>query len=191
MATAGSSAVRDRILDAATRRFYASGIRSVSADRLIADAAISKVTFYRHFRSKDDLVEAYLARIAAQERGRVERKREVHPGNPAAVLRWYATEVGAASCTPTFRSCPFINAAAEYPDPDHPARRVVEAHRAWLRAQAVDLLRQLGTGDPEGTADILMMLRDGAMISGYLDGAPQSVAARLLEAGQAVLARDA
>ena len=114
MATAGSSAVRDRILDAATRRFYASGIRSVSADRLIADAAISKVTFYRHFRSKDDLVEAYLARIAAQERGRVERKREVHPGNPAAVLRWYATEVGAASCTPGFRSCPFINAAAEY-----------------------------------------------------------------------------
>ena len=184
---AGSSAVRDRILDVATQRFYAEGIRAVSADRLIADAAVSKVTFYRHFRSKDDLVEAYLARAAAQERTRVEQQRARHPDDPAAVLRAYATGVGIASCSPGFRGCPFINAAAEYADPAHPARQVIDTHRAWLRGQAVDLLQQLGIADPERTAEILLMLRDGAMISGYLGGSPEDVAARLMDAGRAVI----
>lgn len=189
MASITSSPVRDRILEAATRSFYASGIRAVSADRLIADAAVSKVTFYRHFRTKDELVEAYLARVAAQERARVERIRALHPDDPASVLCAYATDVGVVSCSPGFRGCPFINAAAEYADPAHPARLVIDAHRAWLRGQAADLLRQLGSADPEPTADILMMLRDGAMVSGYLGGAPEDVAARLMDAGRAVLRR--
>lgn len=184
---AGSSAVRERILDAATQGFYSTGIRAVSADRLIADAAVSKVTFYRHFRSKDDLVEAYLARLAGIERVRIEDQLNAHPDDPAAVLRWYATGVGIASCAPGFRGCPFINAAAEYADPAHPARVVVTAHRSWLRAQAVGLVRRIGAPAPERVADILMMLRDGAMVSGYLGGAPDEVSARLIEAGRAVL----
>lgn len=181
------SAVRDRILDVATSRFYAVGIKAVSADRLIAEAGVSKVTFYRHFRTKDDVVEAYLGRVAAQERDRVAQQRDRYPGDSAAVLRWYATEVGILSCAPGFRGCPFINAAAEYADPDHPARLVIDAHRSWLRGQAVDLVEQIGIGDPGPAADILMMLRDGAMISGYLGGHPQDVAARLIDAGRAVL----
>jgi AcrR family transcriptional regulator len=182
-----ASGVRERILDAATARFYASGIRAVSADRVIADAGVSKVTFYRHFGTKDELVQAYLSALAAQERDRVRRQRDRHPGNPAAVLRWYAAGVGLLSCAPGFRGCPFINAAAEYAEPGHPARVVVESHRAWLRGQAVDLLRDLGIEAPEPVAAILMMLRDGAMIDGYLSGSPEDVAARLLDAGTAVL----
>lgn len=61
--------VRDRILDAATRRYYAEGIRAVSADRLIADAGVSKVTFYRHFPTKDDLITAYLSRQVSRAQG--------------------------------------------------------------------------------------------------------------------------
>lgn len=181
------SPVRERILEAAVRRFYAEGTRAVSADRLIADAGVSKVTFYRHFRSKDDLVAAYVAERAAREVADVAAQREAHPDDPGAVLRWYADLVGALSCTPGFRGCPFINVAAEHPDPAHPARRAVDAHRAWLRGQVVELVEALGVRDPHPVADALVMLRDGAMVSGYLGEHPEVVAGRLRAAGAAVL----
>lgn len=184
---AGTSVVRDRIFDIARRRFYAEGIKSVSADQLIAEAAVAKVTFYRHFPSKDDLVRAYLTAVAQDERTALARQRRLNPENPAAVLWWYAMTIGALSCAPGFRGCPFINAAAEYPDPGHPARRVVQDHRAWLRSQAKELAVQLAVRDPDKTADALLMLRDGAMISGYLDADTDRVAAQLVDAGRAVL----
>lgn len=182
------SAARERILAAAVERFYAEGTRAVSADRLIADAGVSKVTFYRHFRSKDDLVAAYVADRAAREVADVTAQRAAHPDDPAAVLRWYAGLVGRLSCTPGFRGCPFLNVAAEHPDPAHPARRVVDAHRAWLHGQVVELVAALGVADPHPTADALVMLRDGAMVSGYLGEHPEVVADRLAAAGRAVLA---
>ena len=62
---------RERILAAAADLFYARGLRSVSADKIIERVGITKVTFYRHFRTKDDLVVAYLERQAERERADV------------------------------------------------------------------------------------------------------------------------
>src|SRR5690554_4995854 len=104
-----AAGVRERILDAAVRLFYGEGIRAVSADRIIADAGISKVTFYRHFRTKDDLVVAYLEHVSATEREQLAAARAAHPGDPTGVLRWYAASLGDASCSPGFRGCAFIN----------------------------------------------------------------------------------
>jgi AcrR family transcriptional regulator len=176
---------RERILGAAMHRFYAEGIRAVSADRLIADAEVSKVTFYRHFRSKDDLVVAYLERLAGAERAEVERRAATQP--PADVLRWYARFLGETTCSPGFRGCPFINAAAEHADPAHPARVVVDAHRRWLHGQASVLVAALGAGEPDVLAERLLMLRDGAMVAGYVGRAPEQVADALLAAGEAVV----
>lgn len=176
---------RERILGAAMHRFYAEGIRAVSADRLIADAEVSKVTFYRHFRSKDDLVVAYLERLAAAERAEVERR--VASEAPADVLRWYARFLGETTCSPGFRGCPFINAAAEHADPAHPARVVVDAHRRWLHGQAAALVSALGAHEPDALAERLLMLRDGAMVAGYVGQAPGQVADALLAAGEAVV----
>lgn len=176
---------RERILSAATRRFYAEGVRAVSADRLIADAEVSKVTFYRHFRSKDDLVVAYLERVAAAERAEVER--HVAAEAPADVLRWYARFLGETTCSPGFRGCPFINAAAEHADPAHPARVAVDAHRRWLHGQASALVAALGADEPDALAERLLMLRDGAMVAGYVGQAPDQVADALLAAGEAVV----
>ncbi len=176
---------RERILGAASRRFYAEGIRAVSADRLIADAEVSKVTFYRHFRSKDDLVVAYLERLADAERTEVERRGAADP--PAEVLRWYARFLGETTCSPGFRGCPFINAAAEHADPAHPARVVVDAHRRWLHGQASALVAALGAPEPDALAERLLMLRDGAMVAGYVGQSPEQVADALLAAGEAVV----
>jgi AcrR family transcriptional regulator len=180
---------RERILTAATQRYYADGIRAASADRLLAEAGVSKVTFYRHFPTKDDLVVAYLRRTAELERTVVGAQCSAHPDDPLAVLRWYADSVGELSCGPGFRGCPFINAAAELADPEHPGRRVITEHRAWLTAQAAALLAQLDVSDPVDKAEQLMMLRDGAMMAGYVGRAPESVSQWLIAAGRAVLGR--
>jgi len=182
------SPVRERILGAAMALFYAEGIRAVSADRVLAAAGVSKVTFYRHFRTKDDLVVAYLERTSATERAQVAAARAEHGGDPATVLRWYAAGIGDVSCSPGFRGCAFINAAAEYPDPSHPARQAVDTHRAWLIAQVTELLDEMGVAEAAGRAEQLMMLRDGAMVAGALGGTPESVAASVLAAGRAILA---
>lgn len=181
--------VRERILDTAVELYYAEGIRAVSADKLIAAAHVSKVTFYRHFPTKNDLVAAYLVLRAEDERAAITAKRAELTGDPAAVLRWYAEEVGQASCTPGFRGCPFINAAAEISADDHPGRTIIEDHRAWLTTQVRELLDQLGVDDAGDRAEQIMMLRDGAMVSGYLGRRPEQVATSLVAGGRAIVGR--
>ena len=178
---------RDRVLEAATRLFYADGVRAVSADTLIAEAGVSKVTFYRHFPSKDALVVAYLQAQDRLVRDQVAALREQHPDDPAAVLRGYAEQAGSVACLAGFRGCPFVNAAVEFPDPDHPVRRAVAVHRDWLRGEAEALLADLGVQDPPAVATTLLMLRDGAMVAAVLAGPSEDVGAGLLRvAGEVV-----
>jgi AcrR family transcriptional regulator len=179
--------VRERILDAATRRYYADGIRAVSADRLIAEAGVSKVTFYRHFPTKDDLITAYLGQQVAWSEDLLTQKRAELADDPAGVLRWYAEGIGALACAPGFRGCAFINAAAELSRPDHPGHQVVVDHRTWLVGQFAELLVELGIDDVDAKAEHLMMLRDGAMVAGYVGRTPESVAEALTAAGRAVI----
>ena len=113
--------MRTRILDAAAVLFYTEGIRAVSADRIIAAAGTTKVTFYRHFRTKEDLVVAYLQAQSARIRAAAEQL----SGDPCAGLLQLAEAMGAETCVPGFRGCPFINAAAEYPDAGSPVRAAV------------------------------------------------------------------
>ncbi|MFC0554163.1 TetR/AcrR family transcriptional regulator [Planotetraspora thailandica] len=182
----GKSSVRERIIEAATDLFYAQGIRAVSADKIIARVGITKVTFYRHFRTKDDLVVAYLERRAQWERSAVGGARKAAAGNVLEVFRLIAEGIGAESCSPGFRGCPFINAAAEYADAEHPVRRAVDAHRRWFRDAFEEMLRESGVTDVSSVADQLVMLRDGAMVGGYL-GDPQIVARSLYSACRAVI----
>lgn len=179
-------ATRARILDAATALFYANGLRAVSADRIVAQVGITKVTFYRHFPTKEDLIVAYLERRAEWERAAVQSARAAAPGNPAQALRMIVDGIGQESCSPGFRGCPFINAAAEYADADHPIRQVVAAHRSWFKGAIEEFLVELGVPDSSRVADQLVILRDGAMISGYL-GDPAMVADALYNAGVAVI----
>jgi len=181
--------VRERILDAAGELYYAEGIRAVSADKLIAAAHVSKVTFYRHFPSKNDLVAAYLELRSQDEKTAVLAKREELTDDPGAVLQWYADVVGQASCSPGFRGCPFINAAAEIAEADHPGRAIIRDHRAWLTLQIAELLEALHVEHAGTKAQQLMMLRDGAMVSGYLGNAPEQVSSALSTAARSIIGR--
>jgi AcrR family transcriptional regulator len=182
--TTSGPGTRARILAAASELFYAQGIRATSADRIIEEVGITKVTFYRHFRTKSELVVAYLTGQAAGERAWMESTRI--KDDPVESLRMLATGIGEASCRPGFRGCSFINAAAEFADPDDPVRAVVDAHRRWMLGQFAEIAAQAGASDAESTARRLMILRDGAMVNGYL-GEPATVADSLAAAFTAII----
>jgi AcrR family transcriptional regulator len=171
------SPARRRVLDTASALFYAEGIHAVGIDRVIAEAAVAKATFYHHFPSKDDLVRAYL-----EEQSDLIKRATIPSGDTYEdqVVSVF-DGIGEYACGPGFRGCAFINAAAEYPDPDHPVRRVVADHRAWFRGILEDLLTAAHHSDAARTATMLLMLRDGLVVAGGLDDAPQA----------RVLARDA
>ena len=177
--------MRARLVDAATELFYAEGLRAVSVDKVIAQAGTTKVTFYRHFKSKDDLVVAHLELRAQLERDGIGAALAHSGGSPDRAFRLIAEQLGSMACLPGFRGCPFINAAAEYPDPDSPVRRTVAGHRAWCKAAFADLVGPLGLADPSAVADDLMLVRDGAMVAGYLDDAG-ALAASFLRSCQAL-----
>ncbi|MEH3154419.1 MAG: TetR/AcrR family transcriptional regulator [Gordonia paraffinivorans] len=178
---------RDRILDVANELFYAQGIRSTSADRIIERVGITKVTFYRHFRTKSDLVVAYLERQAAGERQWMEGLREAD--DPLGTLRSLATDLGAASCGPGFRGCAFINAAAEFADADDPVRAAVDDHRRWMLGLFADIATDAGVAEIDSTARQLMLLRDGATVNGYL-GEASAIADSLARAFASVIGAD-
>jgi AcrR family transcriptional regulator len=158
---------RERLVRAASRLFYYEGVRAIGVERLIAEAGVTKATFYRHFASKDDLVVAYLLTKDAYYKEVAEPLAAGHP--PAEAIDLIFEAIAEHARERGFRGSPFMNAAAEYPDADHPVRGLVTSHRNWIRTLLQDLLTRLGHADPESAAGALLMLYDGAMAAGYLD----------------------
>lgn len=165
--TAPASAPRERLLRTATDLFYREGIHSVGVDRILAEAGVPRATMYRHFKGKEDLVEAYLAVEDQTIRGYFAAA-EAAAGAGADLLELVIDGIAEDVARYHTRGCPFINAAAEYPDPDSPIRRLITEHRRWFRA-ALEQAAAGRTDAPEIAAS-LALLRDAALVGGYLDG---------------------
>ena len=161
------SEARQRLLGTAIKVFYADGIHSVGVDRIIAEAKITRATFYRHFPGKDDLVVAYLQEVHGMERAAITRAIAANPTASASLLA-IADGIAANIQSPGFRGCAFLNAAAEFPDVDHPVRRQVIAHRQWFLDTLTTLMAQVAEESSDAAARHFVMLRDGAMAAGCL-----------------------
>lgn len=186
MTPTGVSAPRERILDAASAAFYRRGIRAVGVDSVIADAGVAKATLYRHFPSKDALVQAFLERRDHRWRAwfaeAVDRLAPDPADRPLAVFdalgEWFASD--------DFRGCAFINAAVEITDPAHPARAAVRDHERRLAEHLTRLCREAGLDDPEGASAALFLLVEGAIVCALVEGThtpaarARTAAARLL-----------
>jgi len=162
------SKARDRLLGTASALFYADGIRSVGVDRVIFEASVTRATFYRHFPGKESLVVAYLEDVDRAARQHADDLADRNP-DATAWLREFTRSTGQRLCTPNFRGCPFINAAAEYPEPASPVRQAVLVHRRWLEVSVTEAFRRAGHPEPVGAAGHWVVLRDGAMVAAYLD----------------------
>lgn len=181
----GASPARRRLLDTATRLFYTEGIRAVGIDRIIAEAGVAKATFYNHFPSKDDLVLAYIEELDQLGRDAVAA---LPARSPRAMIVAIMGRISDAVTAGGWRGCPFLNAAAEYPNPTSPVRQAIEARRLWYHDSLRGLLAANGDATPSVTASLLVALSDGLLEAAYLDG-PGEVPALVGEALERLLAR--
>jgi AcrR family transcriptional regulator len=175
-----------KILDVADQLFYAEGIHTVGIDRIIATAHVTKATFYKHYRSKDLLIVAYVRRRDESVRTFIAGERE-RLADPRAVLRSLVDSIGREARREHFHGCPFINAAAQFGDAEHPVRRAVAEHRAWYRSTLADLIAEAGHPRPEDAADDLLLARDGALSGGNV-GDPVAADRALHRALETILA---
>ena len=157
---------KNRILETVNVLFYEDGIRNVGVDRIISASSVTKATFYKHYRAKDNLIVEYITHRHAHERAAVEALIAA-ASTPEIALRDFIASVMAEIDSAGFRGCPFINAAAEFPQADHPVRKIVTAHREWHVDTLAELLRGMGHPVPGDAADELLLAKDGAFAGGY------------------------
>src|ERR1700686_1426636 len=140
---------RARLLAAAGELFYHHGIRAVGVEAIAEAAGTNKMTLYRHFPSKDELVAEYLRRAAAEADqcwGAYER---AHAGDPLGQVRAWLADMAAHLARSDERGCALANAAVELPDKSHPARRVIEEYKVAHRNRLAGLCRGAGLSEPE------------------------------------------
>ena len=170
------SALRERILSAASKLFYKNGVHAVGVDLVVKESGIAKTSLYRHFGSKDSLVAAFLEEEDAdfwrQWDGIAARYRESPAAELDAYVDWMATRLR----RPGYRGCPQLNVAAELPDSKHPARRVARAHEEKMRERFASLARRLGLRRPVEIGAQLALIFDGAFISAPVSDGDQLAA---------------
>lgn len=176
---------RDRILEVADELFYTRGLHAVGVDEIVARSGTAKTTLYAHFPSKDDLIASYLSRRSEDWRRHMTEELARRGGSPAERLDTVFAVLAEGCNSPGFHGCPFIKAAAEYPDPSHQGRVVADTHRTWARELIAGLAREAGISDPDALAGQLILLYDAAMVGAQFDpggSAPKSArdAARTL-----------
>jgi AcrR family transcriptional regulator len=178
---------RERILQAARDLFHREGIHAVSVDALAAAAGTNKMTLYRHFSSRDELIAAYLQTLAEEGEGVWDEARGAHPKDPQAPLR-FRLRRGSDLAAEGGRGCALANAAIELAERKHPARRVIEAHKRRQRERLVALVREAGYARPERLADEIFLLVEGARVSLQSIG-PAGPGARLYDLAVEMLGR--
>jgi AcrR family transcriptional regulator len=176
---------RQRVLATAAALFFRDGYRAVGVDRIVAESGVGKMTLYRHFPSKDDLVvaslresdEKFWAWFDAASAGPASARERL-----LGVFRALEKLVSSPACY----GCPFLNAAVDFAEPGHPGHQVALAHKQGVRARFQALARQAGARSPKTLASQLLLLMDGAFMAVRMYGA-DNPAARVGQAARVLI----
>lgn len=156
---------RERIFDSAAELFYRKGIRAVGVEAIAAQADTTKMSLYRSFPSKDELVAEWLREHDAKFWQAWDAMSKKHPGQARKQLQAAFALLARHISDPRYRGCPMANAAVEITEKDHPARRIIETHKLKLRARLAELCERTGASQPALLADELFLLMEGAQVS--------------------------
>lgn len=161
---------RDHLVETALDLFYRHGFHATGIDRILATSGVAKMTLYKHFKSKDELILAVLRlrderfrrwlMDSVESRARSPRKRLLAVFD--VIEEWFSAA--------GFQGDMFMNAAAEYGDPAHPVRAAAADHKAALRAYFRDLAQAAGARDAEALANQWTLLVDGAVVTAHVAG---------------------
>jgi AcrR family transcriptional regulator len=165
-----ASKARERILETASTLFYQKGIRNVGIDEIIATSGVARMTLYKHFTSKDQLVVEVLRhrceRWLSWFRETVERSSPTAQAKLLAIFdaldEWFKQ--------PEFRGCPFINAVAELADSTHPGHQVAIEFRQAVRFYIVQLAQEIDIADAETFTEQFMLVFGGAIVMASIEG---------------------
>jgi AcrR family transcriptional regulator len=185
-AVLGSLRPRERIIKTARELFRRHGMRGIGVDAIAEQAGTNKMTLYRHFGSKDDLIVACLRDVAAENDEIWTDLETAHPGDPLAQLHAWL-RVGAECAVGDDRGCDMANAAVELAEIDHPARHVIEEFKKAHRDRLAKLCRDAGIVKADLLADSLWLLLEGARVSSQSVGAA-GPSAHLIAIGEAMIA---
>lgn len=178
---------KDRIFQAARNLFYKHGVRGVSVDAIAAEAGTTKVTLYRVFSSKDELIvqclQDHITRfwqiwndVVLAHEG--DARKQIEAVFEALKEHMTASEAG--------RGCPVVNTAVEIDDEEHPAKHLIREHHARIAQSLRDLCRQLGARRPDELGAALTLLLEGSFASRLVFSSAEQVES-VCEAAKALL----
>ncbi|HEX5470771.1 MAG TPA: TetR/AcrR family transcriptional regulator [Lacipirellulaceae bacterium] len=170
------SPTRQRLIDAAGRRFYRDGFRNVGIDQVLADVGISKTAFYKHFESKEELM---LAALLEHDRLVQEMFRAIahERGGPTAIGQLHALldVVEHIVQSDGFQGCIFVNAAMEFPLQHEPAHLAAAASKQAIEDIVCHIAQEAGAADPRTLARELCLIMEGAYVTRHVTGNKQTV----------------
>ncbi|MGP4017420.1 TetR/AcrR family transcriptional regulator [Saccharopolyspora sp. 5N708] len=158
-----------RVLDVAADLFYRQGIHAVGVEAIAAEAGVTKKTLYACFGSKDQLVTAYLTERDQRWRVWLLRWIAEHATSPREELLAVFDALEAWMDREDFRGCGFVNALAEIPESEHPARAVIIGQKRWMREYFEQLAAAAGVGNAADFADSALLLYEGATVAASAD----------------------
>lgn len=161
----GRNEVRERILETASELFYQRGVRAVGVDLIVEQSGVAKTSLYRHFGTKDDLVAAFLQQEDLDFWSTWDRVAKQYSNDAKAELDAHIEWIGERVARENYRGCPQINTAAEFPEADHPARKVIKRHMLEMRRRLKTIAEGMAVAAPDKLAGQLAVLINGAFVS--------------------------
>jgi AcrR family transcriptional regulator len=178
---------KDKLFQTAARLFYRHGYRATGVDTIAAESGIGKMTLYRHFPSKDDLIVAFL-QASDQEFWEYFEQVTKDASTARGKLLAFFKALGDFTTRPGCYGCPFINVATEYPQAEYAGHRVALEHKQSVRARFNQMADEAGARQPEALANSLLLLMDGAYMAARMFGAsPNNPAAGVCEAARQMI----
>ena len=170
------ASARERVLTAADRLFYQRGLH-VGINEIVGEAGVAKTSLYLHFASKDELVAAYLASrnlgYVALWRGMLDRCKGLAPHDRLDAI---FDDLRSFVQTDGYRGCPFVNAAAELPDSQHPGYEGIVAYRRFVREELfASVARDAGVNDPDEVCAQLQVTYDGSLAGAVVENSSEPV----------------
>jgi AcrR family transcriptional regulator len=157
---------RERILATAYRLFCRHGIRAVGIDLIIAESGAAKMSIYRHFGSKDELVLAVLERRArrwSEDWLQVEVNRRATAGAERLLAIFDVFDEWVRRRD--FEGCFFVNVLLAFDDRRHPLYKASKRHLANIRSFLEDLAADAGVDDPAAFAHQWHILMKGSIVA--------------------------
>ncbi|WP_043307875.1 TetR/AcrR family transcriptional regulator [Pseudomonas sp. ML96] len=172
-----ASSKREQLINTALELFYREGYHATGIDRILAESGVAKMTLYKHFRSKDELIQAVLENREQVVLEQLAALRASASPREAVLLVFDGLHAWISEAD--FCGCSFINAAAEFQDRQHPIHQQAATFKAAFAEHLRQALEQLGAADALQLANQLQFLFEGALSMAHVQGpADQALQAR-------------